>query len=462
MSYVRTGVPSNLTDSALVNSIISGGTVWSHAYPVKIKPLDYDATMVNWPAFWAARGEVRGGDLVDHQSDVQRWMGTGNSQQDYVLKAAQAFSAVSNIQFTEPQTSLEADIVIMRTFGLSIMPRAQGRLVYGEGPSDNATRQTWGYIANGQQYAVDGPSHGDWDFFGAYNPLGGIGFQNILSLIAETIGLKVSNPGGFGAPYTLMSSQFVPENSNKSSGYGFMKTPGPIEIAAVQALYGAKAAATGNDVYVLPTKNIAGWPETTGWTTIWDTDGVDAISAQNSTNPVSINLNAASLDPNDPNGAGYLSRQMEIYGGFNIANGVVIEKAIGGSGNDLLVGNNSANTLIGGNGIDTLYGKGGKDAFRFTVKPSSKNYDKIYDYKKEDVIELFKGAFSKLKTNKGTLKSNEFWKGSAAHDRDDRIIFDAKKSVVYYDQDGTGKSKAVKIFEVKNKFMFTAGEFFVV
>jgi len=40
---------------------------------------------------------------------------------------------------------------------------------------------------------------------------------------------------------------------------------------------------------------------------------------------------------------------------------VTIENAVGGSGNDLLVGNEAANTLKGGAGNDRLYGAGGAD-----------------------------------------------------------------------------------------------------
>lgn len=465
MSHVRTGVPSNLTGSALVNSIIAGGTVWDPAHPVKIKALDYDAAMVNsWSAFWAARGQRRPDDLVDHQSDVQRWPGTGNSQDAYMYEAAKAFEAVSNIRFERAGTNSEADILLMRTFGHEIMPRTQGRLVYGEGPSDNAVRQTWGYIASGQPWSDDGPSYGDWDFNGGYDPIGGIGFQHALSLVAETLGLKAANPGGFGAPYTLMSTQYVPQDSKKSGGYGFMKTPGPIEIAAVQALYGAKPAATGNDTYILPTQNAASWQGSTGWTTIWDTGGIDTISAERSTTPVSINLNAASLDPNDPNGAGYLSRQINVYGGFNIANGVVVENATGGRGHDLLVGNGGANVLGGGLGNDTLKGMGGKDSFRFDAKPNGKtNTDKILDFSvKDDTILLARKAFTKIKTKKGALKGNEFWKGAKAHDKDDRVIYDMKKGVLSYDPDGTGPGAAIKFATIAKKLKLKADDFFIV
>ncbi|MDG2467750.1 MAG: M10 family metallopeptidase [Pirellulaceae bacterium] len=46
---------------------------------------------------------------------------------------------------------------------------------------------------------------------------------------------------------------------------------------------------------------------------------------------------------------------------FNISYGTVIENAIGGSGNDIIIGNESDNTIQGGRGNDTLRGMGGDD-----------------------------------------------------------------------------------------------------
>ena len=51
----------------------------------------------------------------------------------------------------------------------------------------------------------------------------------------------------------------------------------------------------------------------------------------------------------------------EVKGGYTIANGVVIENATGGSGNDVLIGNAAANVLTGNAGNDTLLGREGKD-----------------------------------------------------------------------------------------------------
>jgi hypothetical protein len=51
-------------------------------------------------------------------------------------------------------------------------------------------------------------------------------------------------------------------------------------------------------------------------------------------------------------------------GGFSIANGVKIENATGGDGNDFLVGNGEINEIIGNKGNDVLYGAGGNDTLK--------------------------------------------------------------------------------------------------
>ena len=57
-----------------------------------------------------------------------------------------------------------------------------------------------------------------------------------------------------------------------------------------------------------------------------------------------IDLRAASLVFGDPIAGGAMSRVDGIFGGYTIANGVVIENAVGGKGNDTLVGNSADNS----------------------------------------------------------------------------------------------------------------------
>ncbi|MET0428105.1 MAG: calcium-binding protein, partial [Microvirga sp.] len=60
------------------------------------------------------------------------------------------------------------------------------------------------------------------------------------------------------------------------------------------------------------------------------------------------------------------------------------------------------------------------------------------------------------------LAESKFYKGSAAHDADDRIIYDAGKGILWYDDDGIGGHKAVKITTMPKKLALKASDFFVI
>ncbi|MBF9231853.1 M10 family metallopeptidase C-terminal domain-containing protein [Microvirga sp. BT350] len=281
----------------------------------------------------------------------------------------------------------------------------------------------------------------------------------------------------------------------RSSAYGEQGGLGALDIAALQALYGVNTAtALGDDVYDLPSQNTVG----TGWTSIWDAGGIDTISGVSARNGVIINLQAASLVEGDPAAGGYASRQWDVGGGYTIAHGVTIENAYGGPSDDLLTGNGADNllvgyggddvlrglagndilkggsgddrlfgndgddTLIGGSGSDVLVGGPGRDVFVFASKPSARSpRDKIADFNvRDDTIHLENGIFKALKV--GKLAKSAFWVGQQAHDAGDRIIYDNKKGVLYYDADGRGESMAVTVTVLTKGLKLTAADFFVI
>ncbi|MGO4389384.1 hypothetical protein AB4Y85_17790 [Microvirga sp. 2YAF29] len=116
--------------------------------------------------------------------------------------------------------------------------------------------------------------------------------------------------------------------------------------------------------------------------------------------------------------------------------------------NDLLRGHLGNDTLHGGAGKDTLDGGSGQDIFVFDTKlsKSSKvnkaNVDRMMDFSvADDTIHVAKSVFTKM-AKKGVIKSAEFYAGTKAHDRDDRIIYDKKTGALYYDADGIGSGRA--------------------
>jgi Ca2+-binding RTX toxin-like protein len=167
-------------------------------------------------------------------------------------------------------------------------------------------------------------------------------------------------------PYTIMTyNEAIGSNPATAADRGFASTPLAFDIAALQAMYGARNNNDGDTVYTLVDDGPG-----TSYSCIWDTSGTDTIQ-YNGSNGTTIDLRAATL-LNEVGGGGFLSQVNGVKGGFTIAAdradfdqngnfGVQIENAIGGSGDDKITGNQVDNTLTGNAGKDTLNGLGGHD-----------------------------------------------------------------------------------------------------
>lgn len=120
---------------------------------------------------------------------------------------------------------------------------------------------------------------------------------------------------------------------------------------------------------------------------IWDNGGNDTLDLSGYTQNQRINLNAETL-----------SDAGDRKGNVSIAKGVIVENAIGGSGDDQLIGNNVSNRLTGGAGGDTLLGGGGADTFVYNRASDSPpaNPDRLNDFvsgvDKIDLSSLLKEA----------------------------------------------------------------------
>jgi serralysin len=85
----------------------------------------------------------------------------------------------------------------------------------------------------------------------------------------------------------------------------------------------------------------------------------------------------------------------------------------------------------------------------------------------DDTIWLENKIFKKL-GNAGSeaapavLNSKFFVTGSKAKDRDDYIIYDKKKGILYYDADGSGKAAAVEIATIKKNLKLTVDDFKII
>ncbi len=133
-------------------------------------------------------------------------------------------------------------------------------------------------------------------------------------------------------------------------------------------------------------------------------------------------------------------------------------KNLNGNGNSLnntLTGNGGNNTFSGGvgndlldgaSGNDTLTGDAGADTFAFTTPLNAlRNVDTVTDFVNgTDKIQLSPAIFRELGFSASPSTDAFFHAGSAAHDADDRIVYDQSNGALFYDADGTGALAAVQ------------------
>jgi Ca2+-binding RTX toxin-like protein len=78
----------------------------------------------------------------------------------------------------------------------------------------------------------------------------------------------------------------------------------------------------------------------------------------------------------------------------------------------------------------------------------------------EDLVVLDHRVFNALTV--GQLNADAFFEGKAAHDADDRIIYDAKNGKLFYDADGKGGEDALLFAKLDHQLDLTHTDFLVV
>jgi serralysin len=322
------GTPTNGSDP-WIDSLVGGGA-WKDSNGGKVT--------IQWTAF----------------------QGTMDGQNSYswtslaligLREAMSLWESVANIDFVEVNAAADADVRLW--WGTEAQAGGAGVLGWSDLPGfpahyENPASETRDILFNAQDSAMSGALG-----------KGSLGLVTMVHEIGHLLGLAHPHDGGAGSDATTFPgvsldwpsytygdgdlNQGVYTTMSYNSGwpgayaghtdeaFGLQYGPMALDIAAIQAIYGANTSyATGNNVYALPKFSAIG----SYFSAIWDTGGVDTISNESVAYKSVIDLREAAAGIH---GGGYISYGTDMYGriltgGYTIARGVVIENAIGGDG----------------------------------------------------------------------------------------------------------------------------------
>ncbi|ORE96530.1 hypothetical protein ATO13_06690 [Stappia sp. 22II-S9-Z10] len=301
------------------------------------------------------------GETFDFVTNQGEWTAYEQAQ---VMSALATYSTFANVTFSITDDATEAEFKLTKSaseFGsLGFMNLPDPDLGDDQGLAWFNTFFDWGGSGSG---LLDPGAYTFTIFLHEFGH--GLGLDHPFDATGLSTQIPAIDPNGDGLDqgvYTVMTyNDGWPENpagEPDSAAYGWNLTPSPIDIAVLQEMYGANTTTgAGRNTYTLPGSDEPG----TGYAAIWDTGGLDMI-VHSGSRAATIDLRMASLKAAE-GGGGFISYVDGVHGGFTIANGVTIENAIGGSGDDTLIGNTADNRLNGGAGSDAMAGGQGDDIY---------------------------------------------------------------------------------------------------
>ncbi|OCK58333.1 M10 family metallopeptidase C-terminal domain-containing protein [Bradyrhizobium sp. LMTR 3] len=316
--------------------------------------------------------------------------GLNSAEQFLALSALQAWSDVANISFV--QTSGSANLTFTHNGTMQ---------AYTSGQWSGSGAISYQIINISTDWVTtDGGANDGKTGIDSY------AYQTYIHEIGHALGLGHQGPYNGSASYSTNAiyandtwqysiMSYFGEHNYSGSSYRYVVTPQMADIYAMASIYGAATSTRiGDTVYGFSSNagavfNFGNYTSAPALT-IYDSGGNDTLDCSGYSAAQTIDLRS-----------GAFSSVGGLVNNIGIALNAVIEKAIGGSGNDRLIASNMSCTLsggggndtliggtgndrlIGGSGVDTLTGGSGGDTFAFAFGDSSAGsgqHDKIIDF----------------------------------------------------------------------------------
>ncbi|MFT5716351.1 MAG: serralysin [Oleiphilaceae bacterium] len=285
----------------------------------------------------------------------------------YPNNESQGLSAFSSTQKSAARAVMElwSDLIKIKFVE---SPEEAGDILFTNYTGENEDYQAYAYYPEAGDIFVNPNEASNYELnYGQY------GFQTLVHEVGHSLGLN--HPGNYdvgsgsalsyeaNAEYQQDSRQYTnmsywqAQNTGASHDTGnYGSTPLLHDIAAIQAIYGASTTTRiGDTVYGFNSnadRNVYKFSVTGKGPiiAIWDSAGNDTLDLSGFSQNAYISLIAGTFS-----NAGGLTKNIAL------AHNVEIENAVGGSGNDTLIGQELNNILKGGAGNDILNAGAGND-----------------------------------------------------------------------------------------------------
>ncbi len=299
------------------------------------------------------------------QNEPETWSALSSRQIIYFKQALNTWSNIADMNLTEVADT-------SNSYG-------EIRVAFSQAVLDSPDTAAWAYVPS--DIGISDPAGDIWlnPEVTEYQPES-YGFATLIHELGHAFGLK--HPFSSTPLNTVLldssidTTQYSIMSYTDYTGAGYIfkdlgggrysqsfvnpTTPMLLDIQAIQYLYGANSKSHLED------NNYQFSNQQGEIKTIWDAGGIDTFDLSNQTLKMNINLNDGEFSSLGVKQLEFRGELLTATNNIAIAYNTVIENAIGGQGDDIILGNEVANNITGGQGNDEIDGGAGIDTAIYT------------------------------------------------------------------------------------------------